>query len=196
VTGCNNPIVAAVTEALVMDKKPTDIAALTIGTGTVALLWPKDGETSPFYQTLIKRGLREDQQLRADIVKLAASILDDPPDIASFLAHVMTGGGDGVVAPADSRIVRLSPLVSAIQLSGQDEWKAPGNWPPEKFADLANLDIDAIEPEQFDLLTEYARLWIDDKALNQPIRRNGDTLKAELGFDLFSEAIAAWEAIM
>lgn len=195
VTGCNNPIAAAVTEALVMDKKPTDIAALSIGTGTVALLWPKDGETSPFYQTLIKRHLREDRQLRADILKLATSILDDPPDIASFLAHVMTGGGDGVVAPADSRIVRLSPLVSPIRLAGQDDWKAPGNWTPEKFADLANLDIDAVEQKQVDTLTEYAQLWIDDKAPNQPIRRNGDTLKVELGFDLFSEAIAAWQTI-
>lgn len=195
VTGCNNPIVAAVTEALVMDKNPTDIAALTIGTGTVALLWPKDGETSPFYQTLIKRHLREDQQLRADIVKLAASILDDPPDIASFLAHVMTGGGDGVVAPADSRIVRFSPLVSPIKLAGQDDWKAPGNWRLDKFADLADLDIDAVEQEQFELLTEYAQLWLDDKALNQPIRKNGDTGEVELGFEKFSEAVEAWQTI-
>jgi len=193
VTGCNNPIVAAVTEALVLDTKPSDIAALSIGTGTVSLLWPQHGQTSPFYNTLIQKGLQDYKQLRADVLKLATSILDDPPDIATFLAHVMTGGGKGVIAPADSRIVRLSPLVSPIKV--QNEWQAPGGWTPERFAYLANLDIDIVEQEQVDTVTDYAQLWIDDKALNQPIRRNLTTLSVELGFDSFSDAAAAWQAI-
>jgi len=193
VTGCNNPILAAVTEALVLDKKPTEIAALSIGTGAISLLWPEHGQTSPIYQPLIRRGLRKCKQLRTDILKLATSILDDPPDIATFLAHVMTGGGAGVIAPADSRIVRLSPLVSPINVSG--EWQVPGGWSPEKFAYLADLDMDIVGQEPVDTLTGYAQLWIDDKAPNQPIRRNGATLNAELGFSLFSEAVAAWQAI-
>jgi hypothetical protein len=193
VTGCNNPIVAAVTEALVLDKKPTDIAALSIGTGTISLPWPQQGQTSPFYQALIQRGLHEYKQLRADILKLATSILDDPPDIATFLAHVMTGGGAGVTAPADSRIVRLSPLVSPIKVNG--EWQAPGGWEPDKFAELANMDIDVVDQGPVNTLTEYAQLWIDNVAPNQPIRKNGTTLEAELGFGWFKEAVAAWQTI-
>ena len=154
---------------------------------------PQHGQTSPCYQFLIQRGLQEYKQLRADILKLATSILDDPPDIATFLAHVMTGGGAGVIAPADSRIVRLSPLVSPIQVQGH--WTAPGGWTPEKFAYLAGLDIDIVEQEQVDAVTEYAQLWIDDKAPNQPMRRNWGTLNVELGFGSFSEAAAAWQTI-
>jgi hypothetical protein len=46
-----------------------------------------------------------------------------------------------------------------------------------------------------DTLRDYAQLWIDDKALNQPIRRDSTTLNVELGFYSFSEAAAAWQAI-
>jgi uncharacterized protein len=51
----------------------------------------------------------------ADLKKLATAILDDPPDIASYLAHVMTGSGSGVRAPARSRIVRMNPLMSPVK---------------------------------------------------------------------------------
>src|SRR5215469_4700768 len=40
VTGCNNPVLAAVTEAIVMGHEPRDIVALSLGTGTVARPWP------------------------------------------------------------------------------------------------------------------------------------------------------------
>jgi uncharacterized protein len=195
ITGCNNPVVAAVTEALCLDQEPTNIAALSIGTGTLALLYPDQGQAPPFYQTLIKRHLRADQQLHTDVLKLATSILDDPPDIASFLAHVMTGGGKGVPGPADSRIVRLSPLISPTQQSSNDKWVAPGGWNAESFAYLADLDIDAVKEKQVYAITQYAYLWVGDHAPNQPIRMNGDTLKSELGFEKFSDAVAAWEKI-
>jgi uncharacterized protein len=188
VTGCNNPVLAAVTEALVLGQEPADIVALSIGTGTVALPWPKEGEApSPFVQARTK------QSLLADVRKLATSILDDPPDIASFLAHVMTGGGKGVVAPADSHIVRMSPMISPIKVDGK--WGAPGNWKESEFADLKELDIDAVEPDQIEQLTKYAELWIGNSARNQPMRMKGDELKLELGYEWFKDAEDAWRTI-
>jgi hypothetical protein len=100
ITGCNNPIVAAVTEAIVMGQAPGDIVALSLGSATVALPWPTpaDPSDSPYVRAIDQPGLA------GDLRKLATAVLDDPPDIASFLAHVMTGGGGDVPAPAQSRV--------------------------------------------------------------------------------------------
>jgi hypothetical protein len=80
-----------------------------IAVATLSLPWPRSGQPpSPFTQAPTR------QSLLTDVKKLAASILDDPPDIATFLAHVMTGAGEDVAAPADSDIVRMSPLISPV----------------------------------------------------------------------------------
>jgi uncharacterized protein len=129
-----------------------------------------------------------------DLRKAGLSILDDPPDIATYLAHLMTGSGSGITNPAaDSRIVRMSPLVSPVLVAG--EWSAPGSMTADQFAYLADLDIDALEQVQIDAITNYADLWLQSVALNQPIRMNGDTLTRELGQSTFADALAAWNAI-
>jgi hypothetical protein len=189
IAGCNNPVLAAVTEAIGRGQRPTDIVALSIGTASVALLPPQPGQpSSPFVQPVINPGIRN------DVRKLATSIVDDPPDIASFLAHIMTGIGDGLNKPADSRIVRMNPLISPVKDSG-GTWSAPGSMTTKQFTDLVNLDFDAVEQSQVDAISKYADLWLRDIAHNQPIRMNGETLAAELGQDAFSSAAAAWKAI-
>ena len=193
VTGCNNPILAAVTEAIVMGQAPRDIVALSLGTATVALPWPtpQDPPDSPYVQVVGQPGLV------ADLRKLATSILDDPPDIASFLAHVMTGGNAGVPAPAQSRIVRMNPLISPMGQPGN--WRAPGpqNAPmtAAQFAYIARLDMDAVEQAQVDAIAAFADLWLKGNVTNQPLRMNGDTLVPELGYGLFQEAAAAWRRL-
>lgn len=194
VTGCNNPVLAAVTEAIVMGQTPTDIVALSIGTGTVALPWPDpklDPPKSPYVQTIGQPGLV------ADLRKLATSILDDPPDAASFLAHVMTGGSARVAAPAVSRIVRLNPLISPMGKAGI--WRAPGAaatpMTAAQFTYLARLDMDAVEQTQVDAITQFADLWIAGNVSNQPIRMDADTLGLELGYGNFPDAAAAWRSL-
>lgn len=50
-------------------------------------------------------------------------------DIATFLAHVMTGSGIGLnKPPADSRIVRMNPLISPVKNAGA--WSAAGGGCP------------------------------------------------------------------
>jgi hypothetical protein len=189
ITGCNNPVLAGVTEAIGKGQAASDIAALSIGTASVALPWPQPGEAgSPYVQAIIEQGLV------TDLRKLATSILDDPPDIASFLAHVMTGCGHGVSAPADSRIVRMDPLVSPVRSPG-GSWTAPGPMTAAQFAYLANLDMDAVEQTQVDAIGKYADLWLQSVAPNQPIRMNQDSLVPELGQAWFKDAQAAWNAI-
>jgi uncharacterized protein len=189
VSGCNNPVLAGVSEAIAKYQDPTNLAVLSIGTASVVLPLPLPGQPpSPFVRKFDKPGFL------TDLRKAGLSILDDPPDIATYLAHLMTGSGSGITNPAaDSRIVRMSPLVSPVLVAG--EWSAPGSMTADQFAYLADLDIDALEQVQIDAITNYADLWLQSVALNQPIRMNGDTLTRELGQSTFADALAAWNAI-
>ena len=187
ITGCNNPVLAAVTEAIVLGHAPTEVAALSIGTSSPALVGPPRDDASPFYQARPKQGLLN------DLAKLASSVTDEPPDIATFLAHVMTGGRAGVAAPAVSRIVRMNPLRSPVPDGAG--WKAPGGMTPAQFGLFNNIAMDVLDPHQFAYITEYADYWLAGQAPNQPIRMNSDTLANELGYGTFAEAKAAWRAI-
>jgi hypothetical protein len=189
ITGCNNPVLAAVTEAVGAGQEPDNIVALSLGTASVALPWQQPGQPpSPYTQQPSATGLKN------DLLKLATSILDDPPDMATFVAHVMTGSGNGLGTPAaDSRIVRMSPLISPISNSGN--WGPPGNMAAAQFQYLVNLDMDAVEQPQVDAIASFAGLWLEDQTMNQPIRMDGSTLTPELGYDRYSKAKAAWLAI-
>lgn len=190
ITGCNNPLLAAVTEAIVEGQNPDDIVALSIGTASVALPWPKDQDDPSVFEQHI-----DDPGLVHDLKKLALSILDDPPDIATFHAHVMTGGGARLnKPPADSRIVRMNPLISPVK-DANGQWKAAGPMTPAQFKSLANLDMDAVKQSQVDAISSYADLWLQNVAPNQPIRMNRDTLKPELGQSTYKDAKNAWLAI-
>jgi len=194
-TGCNNPIVAAVTEAIVKGQSPDDIVALSLGTATVALPAPTPADTNPaqaqFLRPVVNPGLV------TDLRKLATAILDDPPDIASFLAHVMTGSGAGVPPPAVSRIVRMNPLISPMGTPGN--WRAPGNaatsMTGSQFQYLVQLDMDAVEQPQVNAIGAFTDLWLESGVRNQPIRMDGDTLNRELGYDSFQDAAAAWRRL-
>lgn len=191
--GCNNPILAAVTEAIGLEHDAHNIVALSLGTGTNALPWPQPGEpTSPYTQPLSGPGLRN------DISKLATAILDDPPDAATFVAHVMTGCGAGLNPSASrSRIVRMSPLVAPRRATqgGIQYWTAPGEMTSDQFHFISNLEMDATEAPEVEAIEQYADLWLNDRVMNQPIRMNADTLQCELGQDTFSAAVAAWKSI-
>ena len=68
IPGFNNPVLAAVTEAIVLKQNPSDLAVLSIGTASVALLWPQSGDgPSPYLQQIANR------TLTADLRKLATS---------------------------------------------------------------------------------------------------------------------------
>ena len=95
--------------------------------------------------------------------------------------------------PADSRIIRMNPLISPVMNAGA--WCAPGAMSAAQFTYLAKLDMDAVEQPQVDAISKYADLWVQSVAPNQPIRMNGDTLNPELGQNTFQAAKAAWDAI-
>jgi uncharacterized protein len=191
ITGSNNPAAVAVIEAIVLGHSPQDIRLLSLGTGSVFLpLADVGAPPSPF------EAKRLDSSLPADIMKLATAIVDDPPDAATFIAHVITGGHQGLGPPVVSRVIRMSPLIAPLlSKNGKNKWTAPGNWPVAQWQYLRSIDMDAVQ--QFDIvyINDYCSLWHIDLAPNQPIRANGSTFdpeQPEIGYATFSQAYAAW----
>jgi uncharacterized protein len=189
ITGCNNPSLAAVTEAIGRGQKPTDIVVLSLGTGTVSLptCSPKDPTDSPFVRAPGKTGLLN------DIHRLATSIMDDPPDVATFLAHVMTGGDTIIAGSPASRVVRMNPKISPAGSPGA--WGPPGPMTIEQFKDISTLAVDALEQKDVDKIAAYTELWLKGDAPNQPIREDTTTMKLELGSATFKQAASLWQAL-
>jgi len=189
ITGCNNPSLAAVTEAIGRGQKPTDIIVLSLGTGTVSLPTrsPKDPTDSPFIRPPGKTGLLN------DIHRLATSIMDDPPDVATFLAHVMTGGDTNIAGSPASRVVRMNPKISPVGAPGA--WGPPGKMTDQQFKDISTLAVDALEQKDVDKIAAYTELWLKGEVPNQPIREDTTTMKLELGSATFKEAASLWQGL-
>lgn len=216
VTGFNNPILAAVTEALTLGVAPQEIAALSLGTATQHLLAGLQGQkSSAFVSPWTASNLKNDLQ------KMASSILDDPPDSASFIAHAATKSGAPIPAPAISRVVRMNPVISPVLSAGA--LAAPGNMTPAAFQALAQIGMDAVKPAEVTAISDYADLWLNDIAPNQLLHSDGQTLAqktanlkigavsaavpnpdpdrdppspaTDFGHLTFSAALAAWTAI-
>lgn len=195
VTGYNNPCMAGVTEAICLGKVPSDLRVLSIGTGNALLPLTRPNTKATVFETPIA-----ESGLLTDVKKLATSILDDPPDAATFVAHVVTGGpvpapASGVVDPTGpycSRVVRLNPLIRPLLDGNPPGYVPPPNWSTKDFGDLAALDMDAVDQEYVDLINRFRATWLADVPINQPLRIDYGTLKVELGHDRLSQAIASW----
>ena len=149
-----------------------------------------------------------------DLEELASSILDDPPDTATFITHVIlsrTTPSEKGSLRSIKRVIRMSPVVRP--LLDNDQWKPlpglamdkkgrPLSGPPDKlytadlaaFATLADIEIDAIKTSEVNLIRRLGELWIEGIALNQPIRRTAD-FDYLLGHKTFQEALDAWRKL-
>ena len=184
-TGNNNPSLAACVEAVTMGFAPRDIRVLSLGSGTVRLPLADPGvQPSAFLAS------RTASTTVADLGKLATTILDDPPDFATFVTHVMTGGEDGLPKGVQSRVVRMNPLISP--LSTAEGWAAPPGWTPAQFKYLRDLDVDAIQPADVAYIDDWCSLWLAGQVRNQPIRMDGQTFEGESAYGEFQQAREAW----
>lgn len=192
ITGCNNPAVVALVEAVVLGHPAADIRLLSLGTGSVSLPLAAPGATpSPL------EAPRPTSTLVGDLGKLATAILDDPPDAATFIAHAMTGGNAGLQPPVISRIVRMSPLLSPFP-DPPGGWTPPPSWSLAQFQYLCSIGMDAVAQTDVAYIDDYCGAWLDGRAPNQPIRANGATFDPrhpEIGYPTFGEARAAWQAL-
>jgi uncharacterized protein len=204
VTGLNNPVIAAVTEALANGQGRVthrDIRVLSLGTGAVSL--PVVVHSSRKERGLIN--IAERSSLFHDLQELSGSILDDPPDSASFEAWIMLGNPvpstphDTLLASELSRnpepvsLVRMNPLARPHKLA-PGEWAPPVGLTQKEFRRLTNVELDARVPQDVRLLIKFAQAWLDDDVPNQPIRENPYTFVPRIGHSKFSEAFTAWKA--
>jgi hypothetical protein len=186
--GLNNPLLAGVVDLITCGVNACDIVALSIGTGTVRLA-PAGAEPSA------PRELTEPRQragLINDLGKAAACITDDPPDMATFAAHVLLAAACRNDPTKVGSIVRLSPVVRPVLHQG--EWKAPPLVGGD-FSALTNLRMDAVEQDQVELIAKLGNSWLRDGVCNQPIRMKPEDLSSSLGEEAYSEAIARWRTI-
>lgn len=194
ISGHNNPALAAAIEAITLGYRPDELRILSLGSGTVRLpLGDVGAPPSPFLAP------RPQSSIAGDLGKLAISILDDPPDFATFAAHVLTGGSAGLPPGVQSRVVRLNPLVSPAPAGrandGSAIWTAPQNWTAAQFEYLCGLPMDVISQADMAYIEDWCSLWIGGVAGNQPIRMNSQTLDAEIGYTRFEDAVAAWKSL-
>ncbi len=195
--GYNNPVLAAVVEALANAKHYSrdDIEVLSIGTGTVSL--PPDGSGATSDPRLVQKHGHE-STLFGDVGQLATSILDDPPDSATFIAHVVLGerlpdrnAYPPVTPPVSGAVIRMSPLLRPVRSNPNAQWTLPEGMSIDTFLTLVDLDLDAVDQEQIQALVSLGELWLANKIGNQAIRENKN-FEVQIGHRDFSKAKAAW----
>jgi hypothetical protein len=193
VGGYNNPVLAAVCEALAGGVVRERIRALSIGTGRTRL--PMQNEEGTIPPPLVQS--RGDASPIHDLKELASSIIDDPPDAASLEAHVALGqrlpaNPHDIVG--DGTLVRMNPMIQPIYTS-PDKWKCPKGISPDEFTALVNLGIDAVEQSDASLIKRFCHAWIEGSVMNQPVRANLETFAVEIGQATFADAALAWKKL-
>jgi hypothetical protein len=194
VGGYNNPVLCGVIEALSnAGRYNTDrqsIRALSIGTGNVVLP-PALGQTNEDPDLVAPH---QASTILSDLKKMASSILDDPPDAATFHAHIMLGGPlpqSTADIPAASPIVRMNPLIQPLRGPDEVPWLLPEGLDRPGFVSLCNIPMDATDPNDIKQIQNLANLWFANAVPNQPIRANATTLQAEIGHGRHQLAKAA-----
>ena len=182
--GYNNPVLAGVVEALSRTPGqtaplPAEIRALCIGTGTVRLVPPDATPPPPKHFTQEPARVT----IIGDAARAARSVTNDPPDAATYVAHVMLGH------PVNSAggVVRLNPVIAPL-LDGA-QYRYPGGLTAEQFARLSRLDMDALKDEQVALIRSLGAAWIAGGVTNQAIRSGG------VGHATYGAARAHWFSV-
>jgi hypothetical protein len=184
--GYNNPLMAAVVDALALGTAAPEILALSLGTGTVQLI-EADLATNDTPTDLVAP--KNQPGLLANIRAAAGCILDDPPDAATYTAHIVLGH-----SPTEmGRVVRMSPVVRPVLQGGR--WSYPPALSPEVFGSLTKLGMDAVEDNDVELIRALGTAWIHGGAPNQPIRMRTN-LSAAPGDENYEAAKARWHRLI
>ena len=203
-TGYNNPVLAGVVEAIAMGVPRHDIGVLSLGTSTVFLPeYGSDGIPEELCQPRARTGFLP------ELVKVGKTIIADPPDAHTFIAHLMLDGGlplDVSCCPhTETAIVRMNPVIQPVIDRATGEWSVPAGWRVEDFRRIAEMDISARRQDDVDLIKRLCDGWLRDEWHNQPIRGCGiwtspladsplattDRL-CEIGHRWYSDAKTAW----
>lgn len=201
-TGFNNPVQLAASEAIANGVPRDAIGVLSLGSGNCMLL-PWDADCDPSFKVKAPRPC-----LRKDLRKVARAIIAEPPDADSYLAHLSLSAQVPRQAgqACESPIIRCSPLIHP-RREGQ-HWEPPkGFASPEEFGRLVDMDIAATADEDVRLIELLCDNWISGASQNQAVRRAGGYFSldangrwneqrcCEIGYARFADAKAAWASM-
>jgi len=201
VSGFNNPVLAGLVEAVTnheADVKEYCILSIGTGTGSKVVLTDSQYSTDPEVKAIYDKNKNNPYALTnsssdfiKDIKKMSTSILGDPPDSATFIAYSFLDPS----LSNKANLVRINPCISP-EKDSNGVYGPPSVYKdlPEKFKALMELDMDAVEDEQVDLINDLCDKFIvlDESAAlpNQLIRGNADG--KFLGQRNYKEAKKKW----
>ena len=186
VTGNNNPVLAAVTEAICnrAQYQIEQVQVLSIGTGSVSQL-QYDEEIPVKYDEL--KAKHESPGLIKDIQKMGTSILNDPPDTAAFVAYMILNP-EMPAQPVD--FIRMNPALRPVLIddSTGKHWDLPSGINKDEYAKLNAMDMDAVADDEVALIKKLCDNWLNGQGVpNQSIRSNS-SLNCLIGHANFEAA--------
>ncbi len=206
VSGFNNPVLAAVIEAITNNHaEPKEYCILSLGTGTggEAIINDYENSSDPVISQIYKANLNNKlaktdntQNFLRDVRKMSTSILGDPPDSASFIAY-------SIIEPSlqnGANLVRINPCIKP-ELNKDNYFVIPEVYRNEvngyqKFTQLMSMDMDAVEQQQVELIIDLCNKFIEQTnpgIPNQFIRGNKTS---GIGYGTYREAKEKWMQIM
>lgn len=189
VGGFNNPVAAGVLEALINNQNANDIEVLSIGTANTMRPLNLPGDPQGGDARLLEP--YEKPGFLVDTMKMAQSIIDDPPDSATFIAYATLYPA---IAPQRAGFVRMNPSLQPIWSQSELIWKQPkGFTSVDEFLAIADMPMDATKESDMAKIYDMARLWLSDTVPNQPIRSD-EKLNCILGHACYSDARKAWRS--
>ncbi|WP_175632228.1 patatin-like phospholipase family protein [Pedobacter ghigonis] len=171
VTGNNNPVLVAVTEAICnkTQYQIEQVQVLSIGTGTVSQL-QYDEDIPVKYEEL--KAKHEAPGLIKDVQKMGTSILNDPPDTAAFVAYmILNPSMPG--QPVD--FIRMNPALRPVLIDDPSGryWDLPAGIDKDEYAKLNAMDMDAVADDEVALIKKLCNNWLNGEGVpNQSIRSN------------------------
>ncbi|MDE1145285.1 MAG: patatin-like phospholipase family protein [Azospirillaceae bacterium] len=187
-TGCNNPVMLALTEALQQGAGPV-FQMLSLGSGTTRLAPHGDTSQPPAHLGEVTKA----QGMMDDLTRLAQTTLDDPPDAASYDAHILAQRLAAQDPATLGGLVRFNVSVQPVLATGA--WVQPAGLAGDLFTTLADLPADAVEPGQIALIQQLGRDWMAGRVPNQALVTRLPQLDCVLGDATYAEAKARWVAL-
>lgn len=207
VSGFNNPVLAGLVEAITNGAHAKDCCILSLGTGTGkrAIIMDKSTSTDPDDKVIFEAN--KDNPLaksdisfsfKADLTKLATSILADPPDSATFIAYSMMDPS----LNNEANLIRINPCFNPVADKNSGRFVVPDAYKNEndgieKLLSLFDMDLDAVENSEVVLIKDLCDKFITDSPSglpNQIIR--GYITGSYLGDANYASAKARWKRCM
>ena len=207
VAGFNNPVLAGLVEAITNNPSLEMQAYRILSLGT----------HQSFKANMIEEGTSTDKALKErfrknkgrplveweqsfsffkDIKKMAASILSDPPDSATFMAYSFLNPS---LQNEHANMVRINPRLGPELIDGLYECPKAYKGEDEKLKKLLKMDFDISKQQELDLINEMCDRFIVEEdgkhCLSNQLIRGDQTSEKYIGDRSYKEAKKRWKRL-